>query len=62
MSTVVEAPRKMVETVTALRLPVKSDQRLHELIDRNTNGALTVQEREDREALVELSETFARGS
>ena len=59
MSAVVEAPRKMVETVAALRLPAKSDQRLQALMDRNTNGDLTVQEREDLEALVELSETLA---
>lgn len=59
MSAVVEAPREMVETVAALRLSAKADRRLQELMDRNTDGALTVQEREDLEALVELSETLA---
>ena len=59
MSTVVEAPREMVEAVANLRLPSKTDQRLQRLMDRNTNGELTAEERNDLESLVELSETIA---
>jgi hypothetical protein len=59
MSTIVEAPRAMVESVANLRLPPKTDRRLQELMNRNTNGNLTPQKRDDLEALVELSETIA---
>jgi hypothetical protein len=46
MSAVIEAPVEMVEAVADLRLPPKADRRLQELMDRNTNGALTPEERE----------------
>ena len=59
MTTVVEAPLTMVEAVAALRLPPRSDQRLQVLMDRNTDGALRSEEKEELEALVELSETIA---
>ena len=59
MTTVVEAPLTMVEAVAALRLPPRADQRLQVLIDRNTDGALRSEEKEELEALVELSETIA---
>ena len=59
MSTVVEAPLEMVEAVAALRLPPRGDQRLQFLMDRNTNGELTAEEKEELEALVELSETIS---
>jgi hypothetical protein len=32
---------------------------LQDLMDRNNNGSLTAEERDDLEALVELSETIA---
>ena len=59
MTTVVEAPLTMVEAVAALRLPPRADQRLQVLMDRNTDGALGSEEKEELEALVELSETIA---
>jgi hypothetical protein len=59
MSAVVEAPREMIEAVAALRLPPKGDRRLQTLMDRNTEGTLTPEEREELESLVELSETIA---
>jgi hypothetical protein len=59
MSAVIEAPMEMVEAVADLRLPPKADRRLQDLMDRNTNGALTPEEREQLEALVELSESIA---
>ena len=59
MSAVVEAPLEMVEAVAALRLPPRGDRRLQFLMDRNTNGELTSEQREELEALVELSETIA---
>lgn len=52
-------PLELAETVAALRLPPKTEQRLHELMDRNTNGLLTQTERADLEALVEMSENLS---
>jgi hypothetical protein len=59
MATVVEAPLKMVEAVAALWLPPRADQRLQILMDRNTEGKLGADEKEELEALAELSETIA---
>jgi hypothetical protein len=59
MSAVIETPVEMVEAVADLHLPPKTNRRLQDLMDRNTNGALTPDEREQLEALVELSETIA---
>jgi hypothetical protein len=58
MSTV-QAPLELVEAIADLRLPPKTDQRLQELMDRNTNGLLTEAEREDLEALVDISERIS---
>ena len=54
MSSTIDAPLEWVETVGELRLPPKTDQRLHELMDRNNEGSLTEAERVDLESLVEL--------
>ena len=59
MPAVISAPVDMVEAVAALRLPSRADRRLQDLMDRNNEDALTPGEREDLEALVELSETIA---
>ena len=58
-TTNVETPRDLIETVAAWRLPPKADRLLQELMDRNTNGCLTPAERDELEALVELSEAIA---
>jgi hypothetical protein len=59
MAAMMEAPRDLVEAMADLRLPPRADRRLQELMDRNTNGRLTPEEREQLETLVELSETLA---
>src|SRR5262249_38671258 len=59
LAAVFEAPVEMVEAVAALRLPPRADRHLQALMDRNTNGVLTPAEREELDALVELSETIA---
>jgi hypothetical protein len=59
MASVVEAPVEMVEAVADLRLPPKADQRMQYLMDRNNDGLLTADQKEDLEALVELSESLA---
>jgi hypothetical protein len=58
MPTVIEAPVDLVEAVAELRFPPKTDRLMQLLMDRNTNGVLTPAEREELEALVELSETM----
>ena len=59
MSAVIQAPREMVEAVAALRLPPTADQRLQKLMDRNTYGVLTPDEREELEALVDWSASIS---
>jgi hypothetical protein len=59
MSSVIEAPIGMVEAVAELKLPSKADRRLQDLMDRNNNGALTPEERDELESWVELSESIA---
>ncbi len=55
----IRTPRELLEQVAALRFPAKTDQRLQGLMDRNNEGALTLQEREEMESLVEMSETMS---
>ena len=57
--TVVSAPVDWVELVSELRLPAKSARRLQELMDRNTEGQLTAEERAELETLVEVSEALS---
>lgn len=59
MSPVVEAPRELVESLADMRFPPKADARLQQLMDRNSEGQLTTTERDELEALAELSETMA---
>ncbi len=59
MMQTVEAPLELVEALATFRFPEKTDQRLQDLMDRNTEGQLTEMEREELEALVELSERLA---
>ncbi len=49
----------LVEELAALRFPPKTDALLQQLMDRNTEGQLTEAERDELEALVELSERLA---
>jgi hypothetical protein len=48
-----------VEAVGSLHFPAKADRRLQELMDRNNEGTLDSSDREELEALVELSEQLA---
>jgi hypothetical protein len=59
MSAVLEAPVTLLESVAEMRFPAKTDARMQWLMDRNTNGALTPTERDELEALVELSESIS---
>ena len=59
MSTMIEAPRKLVESDADIRLPPRTDARLQLLMERNSNGQLQGDEREELESLVELSESMS---
>ena len=59
MSTTVTAPIDWVEAVGNLHFPPKADRRLQELMDRNNEGLLLESEREELEALAELSERLS---
>lgn len=59
MAAVIEAPREMVEAVADLRIPPGTNRRLQELMDHNTDGALTRAERKELKELVEWGETIA---
>jgi hypothetical protein len=59
MNSVIAAPVDWIEAVSNLRLPAKADHHLQELMDRNNEGRLTDHEREELEALAELSEELS---
>lgn len=59
MNPTIAAPLDWVEAVGNLHLPSKADRRLQELMDRNTEGLLEPVERDELEALVELSERLS---
>jgi hypothetical protein len=59
MSSFIPAPIAWVKSVSALRLPRTSDRRLRTLMDRNNEGRLSAQEREELESLVDLSERLS---
>jgi hypothetical protein len=59
MDATIPAPAEWVETIGELRLPSKTDSRLQQLMDRNNDGKLSAAEREELEALVELSERLS---
>ena len=59
MNSVISAPVDWIESVGNLRFPSKADRRLQALMDRNNEGLLTEGEREELEALAELSERLS---
>jgi hypothetical protein len=58
MSTIA-TPLEFVTSVADFRFPAKIDAHLQGLMDRNSEGLLSESEREELEALVELSETIS---
>ena len=59
MNSTIAAPVDWVEAVGKLRFPPKADHRLQELMERNNEGLLQESEKEELEALVELSEKLS---
>jgi hypothetical protein len=59
MGATVSAPVEWIACVSDLRLPPRANERLQQLMDRNTEGFLTESERAELETLVELSEQLS---
>jgi hypothetical protein len=59
VNSTVAAPVDWVEAVGNLHFPSKADHRLQELMNRNNEGLLRGSDREELEALVELSEQLS---
>jgi hypothetical protein len=59
VNSTIAAPIDWIEAVGNLRFPSKADHRLQELMDSNNEGLLRESEREELEALVELSEKLS---
>ena len=59
MNSTIAAPVDWIKAVGNLRFPSKADYRLQELMSRNTEGAFQEFEKEELEALVELSEQLS---
>jgi hypothetical protein len=59
MSAVIETPVELVEAMADLRFPPRTDAHLQHLMERHSEGLLTAAEREELEALVDLSETMS---
>jgi hypothetical protein len=59
MSATIVAPLDWVEAVGNLHFPIKADRLLQELMDRNNDDLLDSVERDELEALVELSEQLS---
>jgi hypothetical protein len=59
VSATIPTPVEFVKSIADLPFPPKVNERLQELMDRNSEGTLTADERAQLEALVELSETLS---
>jgi len=52
-------PTAILEELCESRFPERADARIQHLMDRNNEGLLTPEEREELEAFVELSEKLS---
>jgi hypothetical protein len=59
MDSTTPAPTEWLATIGELRLPTKADTRLQQLMDRNNDGLLSPSERDELDALAELSERLS---
>ena len=59
MTAMLETPRELVQSIAEVRLTAKADALIQSLMDRNNEGRLVEREREELEALVELSESLS---
>jgi hypothetical protein len=59
MAPVDALPRETIESAAELRLPPATDRRLQHLMDLNSDGQLTPDQREELASLVELSQSIS---
>ena len=59
MSATIDVPTDWLESITDLKFPRSTDKRLQYLMDRNNEGLLIQEEKEELEALVEMSEELS---
>lgn len=59
MSDLMEAPVELVEAMASLRFTPRANRQLQRLMDRNNEGLLSEEEKEQLETLVELSESLS---
>ena len=59
VNSTIAAPVDWIEAVGRLHFPPKANHRLQDLMDRNNEGQLQESEKEELEALVELSEQMS---
>jgi hypothetical protein len=59
VSKTIETPIEVLEEMCDLRFPAQTDARMQQLMDRNNEGLLTPQEREELESLVEVSQRMS---
>ena len=55
----IPAPPEWVESVGRLQFPARTERRMQSLMDRNNEGQLSENEREELESLVEMSESLS---
>jgi len=58
MGAEIPMPSDFLESLGNLRFPASTDERLQSLMERNTEGLLSGDERQELESLVELNETM----
>ena len=59
VTTTASAPIDGIESISKLRIPARSDQRLQVLMDRNSDGRLSNTECDEPESLVEVSASLS---
>jgi hypothetical protein len=59
VSKTIETPIELLEDLCELRFPSGNDARMQLLMDRNNEGLLTTQEREELAGLVEVSQRLS---
>lgn len=59
MSAAIQTPPSLLQAIATLRLPAHYDRRLQTLMDRNNDGQLSPDERDQLESLVEWSESIS---
>ena len=53
-----EAPLELVEAVASLRIPLRMDRRMQDLMDHNTDGSLTPTAGQSWRRLLNSAKTF----